>query len=595
MKKIKYSILIFITVLSVSCEDILDREPLDQISDAVVWNDPNLIQAYLYQSYAEVPFHASLGQWAVQERRGILWPFTVVDEGFSKKTQDQGAGIWKKDLLDENGSGLFQYWGYQHVRHANEFLELIKDSDIPEKETYSAEMRFIRAYIYFEMVKRYGGIPLITEAQDINADTDELYVPRSSEKEVYDFIHSELNAITDILPEKYEGGFGRATKYAAAALNSRAMMYAASIAQWGSQQLNGLLGFPPSDAAGYWQKCYDASKIILGNDLKGGVHSLYNENPDKVLNFQNIFLDEKNCEVIFAKQYEGLNVLGHRWDLFNVPYNRVPDDGVGGVYFGNEKQSTSISVYLEMAEEFEYMDGSPGKFFNTRDKDEIAANTYTIEQLFGNKEPRFHASLFYHGALWRETKLDWKKYDVINGEKKNAKNRPKAKYEEVTGFGIRKYVSPTAPLPDQASSDTDYIIFRFGEILLNFAEASYELGKSQEAMDAINELRDRVGLPLYTSIDRDKIRHERKVELAFEGNRFWDLRRWRTLVDKVTRKFYGIEYGQIDGTDNYKIYLIGGSGAGRWDCKMSEKYYYLPITPARIANNPSLAPENPYF
>lgn len=593
MKNKSFFLIFILSATLFSCQDILDREPLDQISDATVWNDPALIKSYLYQAYASAPFHASQPHSKVTGLNVVL-PVTVADEGYSKKSHEQGAKTWKKNLLNEEGK-LFEYWGYSDVRRANEFLELIESSELEEKEVFAAEMRFIRAYTYFEMAKRYGAVPLITVVQDVNADSTELFVPRNSEKEIYDFIFSELNEIINILPEQHFGEFGRATKYAAAALNSRAMMYAASTAEWGSQQLNGLLGFPQSEAADYWQKCYDASKIILGADLKGGAHYLYNGNTDKVLNFQEIFLNEKNEEVIFAKQYAGLDILGHNWDVFNAPQNRTPDDGVGGIYFGEEKQNSSVSVYLEMAEEFENIDGTPGTFFNTRDKDEILANTYTMEDLFGNKDPRFHASLFYHTNEWRGTLLDWKKWDVIDGKKVKAKNRSKANYEEKTGFGIRKYVSNTTGIPQFGSSDTDYIVFRFGEILLNFAEAAFELGNTNEALLAVNELRERAGIATLSAIDRDKIRHERKVELAFEGNRFWDLRRWRTAVDEISRKFYGIEYGQIDGTDQYKIYLVGGSGAGKYVCSVSEKYYYFPITPNRIANNPNLAPENPGY
>lgn len=261
-----------------------------------------------------------------------------------------------------------------------------------------------------------------------------------------------------------------------------------------------------------------------------------------------------------------------------------------------EKQATSVSVYLEMAEEFEYADGSEGTLFSSRDAAAIAADSFTINDLFGFKEPRFHASLFYHGAVWRDAKLDWKKWDIIDGEKVEADFLPIAKYQEKTGFGIRKYVSDrTIKLPEWASSDVDFIVFRFGEILLNFAEAAYELGYTDEAASAVNELRARVDLPNLTTIDRDKIRHERKVELAFEGNRFWDLRRWRTAVDEISRTFYGIEYAQIENSDYYRIYLVGGDQEGSYVCNVSEKYYYFPITPNRLANNPNLGPENPFY
>jgi hypothetical protein len=249
-----------------------------------------------------------------------------------------------------------------------------------------------------------------------------------------------------------------------------------------------------------------------------------------------------------------------------------------------------------MAEEFEYVNGSPGTLFESRDPAVVAADSFTLNDLFGFKEPPFHASLFYHGAVWRDTELDWKKWDIIDGEKLEADLLPIPKYREQTGFGIKKYVSDrTIMLPAWASSDVDYIVFRFGEILLNFAEAAFELGYDGEALAAINELRARVDLPDLSSVDREKIRHERKVELAFEGNRFWDLRRWRTAVDEINRTFYGIEYAQIENSDYYRIYLVGGDQNGSYVCQVSEKYYYFPITPNRLANNPNLGPENPYY
>jgi len=123
MKKSVFIIVVMSFILN-ACEDILNRTPLDQISDAVVWNDPGLIEAYLYQAYASVPFHVSQELDKVMDRE-IVEHITVCDEGVSKKTQDKGAAVWKKNLLDESGSKLFRYWGYNHIRRQNEFLELI--------------------------------------------------------------------------------------------------------------------------------------------------------------------------------------------------------------------------------------------------------------------------------------------------------------------------------------------------------------------------------------------------------------------------------------------------------------------------------------
>lgn len=149
------------------------------------------------------------------------------------------------------------------------------------------------------MVKRYGGVPLITEVQSIDADSTALYPKRNTEKELYDFILKETDEISEILPSATDAG--RANKWAALALRSRAALYAGSIAQFGSVQLDGLLGFPNGEASQYYQICYDASKKIMSESP----YALYNADADKVENFKNIFLKKGNCEAIMVKQHTG--------------------------------------------------------------------------------------------------------------------------------------------------------------------------------------------------------------------------------------------------------------------------------------------------
>jgi hypothetical protein len=163
-----------------------------------------------------------------------------------------------------------------------------------------------------------------------------------------------------------------------------------------------------------------------------------------------------------------------------------------------------------------------------------------------------------------------------------------------TGFGVLKYLDEKKDnFTDRNGSGTDWIVFRYGEVLLNYAEAAEELGYSDEALWAVNELRNRAGIAPLTKIDINKIRHERRVELAFEGHRYWDLRRWRTAVNELTGDFSGLRYILDYDTRKFKLEILekidGSEGP-----KFYPYNYYLPITIARTANNPNLI-ENPGY
>jgi hypothetical protein len=155
-----------------------------------------------------------------------------------------------------------------------------------------AEARFLRAFSYFSMVKRYGGVPLITKAQSISQPLEELNVPRDKEETIYNFVISEMDEIYNDLPDMATGSeLGRANKYAALALKCRAALYAGSIAQFGTTQLNGVLGIDNAKSSSYYQQAFDAAKNIIDS----GKFALYNEIPsDKVANYRAVFTDKWN-------------------------------------------------------------------------------------------------------------------------------------------------------------------------------------------------------------------------------------------------------------------------------------------------------------
>ncbi|SKB27539.1 Starch-binding associating with outer membrane [Parapedobacter luteus] len=570
--------------LFTACGDLLDKGPLDIISEDAVYSDPVLAQAYVNNVYSRLSFlnREGSGFENVDPTSGLA------DEGRQGRSWHELYHHWKAGMLRESG-GLMELWDYGNIRNINELLEKIEEkSGLPDdmKNQMVAQMRFARATIYFYMVKRYGGIPIIDKPQPIDAPEEDLFVSRNKEIEVYDFIINELDAIVNELPRSAPVGYP--SRFAALALKSRASMYAASIATWGEVALNGLVGIPASEAARFWQSSYDASQEIISS----GVYSLYNALPnDKAENFRRLFVDENNSEVIFSWQLTGENVSSN-YDLFMSPFQFCP--GWGG---------SNTSVYLEMVDEFENIDGSSGKL----DHALATSQPWDLRELFKDKEPRFHASIYYEGVEWKGEPIEnWGGIITPDGtritsgyyEGKSAQGRSYTAggYAggAITGFNVLKYLDETLVPVDQNRTKIDFIVFRLGEILLNKAEAAIALGKEQEALEAVNLLRDRAGIKLLDAIDREKVRHERKVELAFENHRWWDLKRWRIAEEAITRTFTGIYTFYDVNSGKYKIEINDNVHEGA-PARFSARHYYFPITPARIANNPNLAPDNPGY
>ncbi|HVW61360.1 MAG TPA: RagB/SusD family nutrient uptake outer membrane protein, partial [Puia sp.] len=267
----KIFILLFVSGMLISCnKQVLDKEPLDIISDATVWGDKSLVNAYLTHIYYEMYWLANESGGAGWNGDGFYAEFEVnevSDECFPqwRDWNPSTAFRYKYGNLTIGG-GLLEWWGYSTIRSINEFIERVPTSPLSPEEIKAkvAEARFLRAFCYFAMVKRYGGVPLITKVQSLNDPKDELYPKRNKEAAIYDFIVSETDAIANDLPETATGDdLGRPTKYAALALKCRAALYAGSIAEFGTVQLDGVAGIPADKAASYYQTAYDAADVIM--------------------------------------------------------------------------------------------------------------------------------------------------------------------------------------------------------------------------------------------------------------------------------------------------------------------------------------------
>lgn len=592
MKKFKHAIIFFTVLLLSACSDFLDRVPKDILTDDQVWKDPNAIEAYLARMYNDMQTE-DLG-------------YTVLDEaGFLSTITDEAVRsyVWGSinDPIIPNGAG--DWWGYSQIRTANEFLERIDGGAVNNdlKQKYKSEARFIRAFHYFAMVKRYGGVPLITKPQDISEGIGSLQVPRNTEKEIYDFLLKELDDVILTLPATYssENKF-RATKYSALALKSRAMLYAGSIASFGNLDLKGLVGIPATDKNFYWKESKKASEEIINSKL----FSLYNKDNDKSTNFQKLFLDKSlHSEALFVKAFKAPDKC-HSYDFYNAPQSFKVDYGC----------VTNPSV--EIVEEFEYIDGSPGKLKIT-DNLGLPIQYKDPRDLFKDKDPRLLATIMTPFSSWQGGIIEIRK-GIIDGDKIitapnltdaygdgnskitiTGKDGPLDVQDPTkTGFYLKKYMDPTNRV-NYNRSETNWMIFRYAEILLNYSEACVELGEDLDnALIQLNLIRSRAGIKELDKIDRQIVRKERKMELAFENHRFWDLRRWRIATDELNNKVFKSlnpylvwEKGKKPEEMKYIFKIEGNKKNTR---TFLPRHYYVRIPSQQITTNPKLE-QNPLY
>ncbi|MBU2945976.1 RagB/SusD family nutrient uptake outer membrane protein [Zobellia uliginosa] len=588
MKKLNFILISFLMLLA-SCEDVLDKEPLDRIPENSVWLDQNLTDAYLTDVYSNVVFkRLSAGNSGNHVGFGLISGMSDELTQFAP-WQEPNIAI----ATPMNSQTLYEplnYWKYDVIRKANIFIEEVGNSELDEdfKKKRIAEARWIRAYLYFEMVKRWGGIPLITGVQNLTDDPETIFIPRNTEQEIYDFVDAEMNAIFNDLPNKGDTEGGRVNKWAVKALQSRAMLFAASIARFGTVQLDGIVGMPEASETTYWQKSYDASKELIENSPL----SLYEKFDDPVTNHHQLFIDEieDNPEVIFTERYDAGSGLGQSHALLAVPAEFATG------------WNSNFRVFLDIAEKFEFEDGTTGAI----PRDQYAAQEWDMDELFNNRDPRFKAAFFYNGTDFWDRKAYFHESSLVNGEVVTSGVLPDGMAAKVAnrtfearpkplrhGFLLRKFLdeSTGSQLDDDQSSE-DFHIFRLGETYLNMAEAAFYLGKTDEALTLVNRIRQRAGMPPKLVIDEETIRNERAVELVFEEHRFWDIRRWRIAVDVLNDKMMmGLKFVYNHDTGKFKIEVKNALSNPR--VFLPENYYY-PLTFDKISDNPKFV-ENPGY
>lgn len=580
-----------------SC-DYLDVPPINIIQDDAIFNSESGITSYMTTLYYDLP---------IEDFRYTQQGFNVSGKGQGRLPNVSGEAMCSSsdDILTIGDGTWWGCWDYGKIRRVNYFLKNFPAYKSNFQNTVLAdawmgEAHFIRAYCYFAMVKRYGGVPILREPQEYVGDIESLKVPRDTEKACYDFIAEDLDEAFRLLPYNEEIlGKGRATKYAALALKSRAMLYAGSIARYGTVDLNGLVGIDKALANDYFELAYKAVKELE----KSKRFSLYRKNSDKEKNFAELFLAEDSPENIFCKYFQR-NVNAHGWDVYFVPYQ----------YRGNGF-SSNMNPTLEFVEMFEHKDGTPANFA------ERAKDTYFDDpsELFQNMDARFGGSIIYPNAIFKGEPCSIQKGLIIEdgSKKENATNYEEAVYTandgqvyhivgksgsgnysgNMTGFFMRKYLNENMPQSEviENYSEQHWIEFRYAEALLNGAEAAVEMGQHlDDALLWINDIRSRANIKQLSLSDLtvDKVRHERRIELAFENHTYWDLRRWRIADKEIeTKQYTGLcPYFDI----NKQKYIFEEVAANKYYYTFDVKMYYERIPDGEIAKNEKLK-QNPYY
>lgn len=410
--------------------------------------------------------------------------------------------------------------------------ELITAAEL--KSRFMGEVYFLRGYYQLELFKRYGALPVLKSVLDEN----DANINRSSVQETVDAIVSDFDNAMALLPDNYNyypAHKGRATAPMAQAFKSQALLFAASPL------------FNPENNQERWMDAMTSSRAVID----GGHYQLGS-------NYKGVFVNNRdNPEIIWSIRKRATNSV----ERSNTP---VGYEGGGG----------GLNPLEELVSDYEMSDGTPFDW----DNPEHAAQPYA------NRDPRFYASILYNGADWQGRKVQTY-VGGLDGEGVNNAT--------LTGYYYAKRMDPQLDLLRNQTSIKNWVVLRYGEILLNYAEARNEaIGPDEMVYQTVNQIRERAGMPgleegLTQDEMRNKIRHERRIELAFEGNRFFDVRRWEI----GTRTFDGPVHGvrpviQSDSTYQYNVIEVENR-------IFTEKMKLFPIQEQEIINTNGSLTQNP--
>jgi len=610
MKRIYKICIALLLISSTGCqEDFLHPVPPSDYSDMTVWSDPALIEAFvnnIYRGALHLPFSiAKLSDFVDESNFTPDWGVTA----FNKcRMSSDGLKGWTESAYAEHFT-----WEplYKTVRACNLFFVKMEGAEFEDQEHIDrmyGEVYFLRAYLYHYLAAMYGGVPIITKPYEI---TDDFEISRNTYAETIDYITGQLDTAIVLLPLDYnESNAGRATKGAAMHLKARALLYAASdlhhdMASYAPGFSNPeLLGYTDNSQAQRWLDAKEAAMAVI----ELGIYGLYRADPAPGDSIAQNFVD-----YFISYGYENEDILlqyftsktDEDWDGYNPGLYCGPNG------YHNWGNATPLG---ELVDDYEMKDGSSFSW----DNPEHAADPYS------NRDARFYATILYEGCPWRVRPSDVQEIDPWNriqvgaiydesGDKVipglDTRQGPIEDWNgSKTGYYTRKFIDPAVD-HQYDIQDIPFRYFRYGEVLLNYAEACLESGDEDEARTYLNMIRKRAGQPDITESGddlRQRYRQERRIEMAYEDQRFWDVRRW--LIGSVANvQTHGVSvkyettltaeeipnYRQPDGSTwvdpVYSEIKVAGDKRS-WD----NKAYFFPIMRDEMNKN-TLLVQNPGY
>jgi hypothetical protein len=557
------------------CSKVLDKRDLGSLQGDLVFNDSVLARTYLDYIYDQ-----NLPGW------GGTWGTSanLSEESYGESKYFQGS-LQINDVTDF-GTKLDANSSYGKIRAINLFIQQVDGGTLTDtwKAALKGQALFFRAWRYFELVKLYGGVPIILEPQSAVGDEakQEDYVPRNKTSECIAQIVKDLDAAASMLPARWPttADWGRVTSAAAAALKARALLY------WASPEFN------PSDLADRWQSAYTAAKAARDLLSSNG----YGLNSS----FQNMWFSEvNNPEAVFVTCYN--NLSGDQTKK-NNGYDNSTRPAINGTGGGSNQPSK------ELVDAFPMKDGK-------KITDATSAYTYDPQTFYKNRDPRFDYTIAYNGVTWPLNAVnDYKLWTYFVGnttiESGKASN---------TGFYCRKAIDPAPTTGNVQYSGTDWMEIRYAEVLLSLAETACGVNNIAEAYDQLKAIRQRAGIdagadgmyglkPNMTRAEMfSAILDERLYEFAFEGKRFWDLRRWKLFetvlngkrrtgviiklnTDAISADDFKAQRDKMDLDAAYTNYftITPKEMDTKYAIGWKPEYYFFPIPKSATDNNPKL-------
>lgn len=605
----KYLLVFALGTSLASCSDFLDMTPDEVLTLDDVFNNRIYTRNFLTHIYSWTPTEANMADSGGAWRNPYTGGCDEMEIAFGGAYSHQiNNGGWNPSNIKDT-----QVWpeSYMAIRKVNQFLENVDrcPTSDTEKNHWKGEAYFLRAWFHFLAFRAYGPIPLLDHSLDPSEDM--LSIRRSPADQCAKFIAEDCMRAYELLKDRpyvdkvtSDGDLGRATSMAALGLRSRVLLYIASPLYNGNTDMASFrdVDGTPLISQTYdpekWNEAAKAARLCLDEAAASGYVRLYERDSDPVTNYQNIFNQNWNEEILWAKN---IGTYDH-WENCCNP-----------ISFGC---FSIINPTQEMVDAYEMADGSTpitgytdngltpiinpeSGYVEEGFTDTEYENRWQkgVSNMYVNREPHFYASINFAGAIWLTSRAsNWTEphtlefwYTGVDG-----KNNAGSDYCK-TGYLMKKLIYPTV-IPFQSYPVQQWVYIRLGEIYLNYAEALNEYGgPTSEVYNAVNEIRNRAGLPdLPTGLSpeqmRERIKHERRIELAFEVHRFFDVRRWKDAEHTENQPVHSMNI--MEGTHMqdpayYKRVQI--------EERVFEapKHYFFPVDQVEIDKRPQYLVQSP--